>query len=201
MDLVLNSKELKFLQDTEFLKTKHDINLKIHHILNEVEWRLQGYIKSQGLVFPEKVLMKGGKISKGENYHLLPYMILDYPRYFHYEAVFAFRTMFLWGSFFSCTLHLQGKYLELFRKGIAEKISSLLGQKFYIAVSSTPWEYHYHEDNYKLIDNISSTYLLKMIESNSFIKMSRNIDILEYQRLPQFSEETFGLLMKCLHIQ
>ena len=48
------------------------------------------------------------KIAKGENYLQLPYVLLDYPRCFDKENIFAIRTMFWWGNFFSITLHLSG---------------------------------------------------------------------------------------------
>jgi hypothetical protein len=51
-----------------------------------------------------------GKISRGENYQLLPYIILDYPSYFSRNNIFAVRTMFWWGNFFSITLHLSGDH-------------------------------------------------------------------------------------------
>jgi hypothetical protein len=39
-------------------------------------------------------------------------LVLDFPRNFKQEHVFAFRTLFWWGNFVSFTLHLKGKYLD-----------------------------------------------------------------------------------------
>jgi len=50
------------------------------------------------------------KISRGENYLGLPYLVLDYPRLFRPDAVLAIRTFFWWGHFFSSTLQLSGGY-------------------------------------------------------------------------------------------
>ena len=40
------------------------------------------------------------KISRGEQYLGLPYVMLDYPRIFSKENVFAIRTFFWWGNYF-----------------------------------------------------------------------------------------------------
>ena len=65
---------------------------------------------NRGFNLPEEVLIQSPKISRGENYNGLPYVMLDYPRCFGKEDVFAMRTMFWWGNFFSITWHLKGKY-------------------------------------------------------------------------------------------
>lgn len=199
-DSILNNKELDFIKDTDFLITKHSVSDKIYSLLRDVEHRLQLNIKVNNLKFPAKVLLKAGKISKGENYRLLPYLILDYPRYFHPEAVFAFRTMFWWGNFFSCTLHLQGTLLNNYRSDLENELENLIVHNFFIAVSDNPWEYHYNDDNYKLMNKINKSELKDMIKGKSFIKLSRYISLEEHQYLPFFAEETFNLVMKSIRI-
>ena len=54
------------------------------------------------LAIPRGENAYSGKISRGENYRGLPYLILDYPAYFSQKDIFAFRTMFWWGHFFQC---------------------------------------------------------------------------------------------------
>jgi len=198
---ILNRKELDYVTDIDFLISKHKISEKINTLLRDVESRLQNYLKTHDLKLPAPILMKAGKISKGENYRLLPYLILDFPRYFHPEAVFAYRTMFWWGNFFSCTLHLQGNLLNNFREVLQKEIVHLKEGNFYIATSDTPWEYHYNEDNYQLLDSLSHSYLDHLLKNKPFIKLSRYIKIEEHNQLPTFAEETFDLVIKCLGIK
>ena len=61
---------------------------------------------------PEVIKTSTPKISKGENYKDLPYVMLDYPRCFQKEKTIAIRTFFWWGNFFSINLQLSGEYKE-----------------------------------------------------------------------------------------
>ena len=54
------------------------------------------------------------KISKGEKYKGLPWVMLDYPRIFGKEDIMAIGTRFWWGHYFSVTLHLKGGYLRTY---------------------------------------------------------------------------------------
>ena len=70
---------------------------------------------------PAEVAEISPKISKGENYNGLPYVMFDYPRFFTKENVFAVRTFFWWANYFSVTLHLKGEYKEMFAETIFKK--------------------------------------------------------------------------------
>ena len=71
------------------------------------------HIQVQSLRLPEAVIQSSPKITRGENYQLLPYVILDYPRCFQKEQVFAIRTMFWWGKGISITLHVSGNVARM----------------------------------------------------------------------------------------
>ena len=63
------------------------------------------YLKSlEGL----PVLDVNPKISKGEKYNDLPYVVLDFPAFFAKTGVFALRSFFLWGRGFVISLHISG---------------------------------------------------------------------------------------------
>src|SRR6187402_1143085 len=87
-----------------------------------------------GSPFPEEIFRTDPKISRGENYKGLPYVILDYPRLFGREDVFAVRTMFWWGHSFHVTLHLKGKYQAMFLPVIRQRLSMLAAAGFQVAV-------------------------------------------------------------------
>lgn len=187
--------ELTLMQDSNFLRTKQLIVKKMElHLRNTAE-RLKPLVLSKADKFPECVLMKSGKISKGENYRDLPYLVLDYPRYFSKEAVFAFRTMFWWGNFLSCTLHLQGAVLDSYRDKLWENLPKSKGD-IYFCIHQTPWEYHYEKDNYLPLAEISNLELTARIKAQDFVKVSRKLAIDKYADLPGFAVETFELFYK-----
>ena len=95
--------------DTDFLLTKARVSQKVQTLLNQTHDQLKQYVAAERFTFPEGTSAQAGKIARGENYRQLPYLLLDYPRLFAREDVFALRTMFWWGQFFSVTFQLGGE--------------------------------------------------------------------------------------------
>ena len=180
--LNFDSTELAYLNDTDFLLTKIDIGFKIETLLGEVEKVLLPIIEQ--VDWPQNVLVKSGKISKGEMYQGLPYYVLDFPRRFSKDEVFAFRTMCWWGNFFSATLHLSGSYLENSRDSLINHIESIRASDAFICVNSTPWEYHYQSDNYLQANKFERSELENLFTSKPFIKISYKWDLDTYASLP-----------------
>lgn len=99
-NLILSEPELAKVQDANWIFTKHLIMEKaaailrgqVQEINNQFNFLLQwDAFKELTATMP--------KISKGENYLQLPYLILDYPAIFEKNNIFALRT-FLVGKFF-----------------------------------------------------------------------------------------------------
>jgi hypothetical protein len=135
-----------------------------------------------------------GKISKGENYRGLPYLVLDYPAIFRKDDVFAFRTMFWLGNFYSSTLHLQGSFLERFRKQIVKNVDLLGELELNLCVNDTPWEYHYESDNYRPLSSDD----LDILSNHYFLKISRRFELESWQSLPDEVVRLFSKLMTML---
>jgi len=191
-------KELEYISDTDFLLTKAIVTQKIKDILAEVEQGIKNQIGT--FQIPSEVLTKSGKISKGENYQGLPYLILDYPRKFNTEEVFAFRTMFWWGQCFSATLHLGGKYWEEYRAQVILRQKLLTSKGWYICVNQSPWEYHYNLENYRFFDSIKEEDQLALLQSHPFLKLSRKWDLECYAKFPSEAIETFIEVIKLIDL-
>ncbi|MFX8895293.1 hypothetical protein ABTM96_19365, partial [Acinetobacter baumannii] len=84
------------------------------------------------------------KISRGEHYEGLPWVMIDYPRYFKKNHFFAIRTFFWWGNFFSLTLQLKGKYQLGFQGSNFETLKA----DWFICVNEDEWQHHFRQDNY-----------------------------------------------------
>ena len=184
-----SEKEMAFIQDQEFLLSKLLIGSKVEKLLGTIEQKLYPVVQNCNL--PKEVLSKSGKISKGDNYQCLPYYILDYPRRFGKEDVFAFRTMFWWGNFFSASLHLSGHYLESKRAVLVGNIESLISSNAYICTNDSPWEYHFESDNYLPISSFSAKQLQSLFTTRPFLKISYNWPLKNYQQLPDFVLSAF----------
>ena len=135
----LSIKELAVIKNTDFLLTKKTVLIKIQKRLAETRIVLNDELVLNDLPFPLKRDQLKGKISKGENYRDLPWIVLDFPAFFSKENIFAYRTFFWWGNFFSSTLHLQGISLDYYRGLITQNISLLLNKGVFICVNQSPW--------------------------------------------------------------
>src|SRR5262245_51174126 len=106
----LSADELSLVQNAAWLLTKNNIIDKVFELFGEVATGAGELLKEAADWLPKETFVQSPKISKGEKYLGLPYVMLDYPRMFSREDVFAIRTFFWWGNFFSVTLHIKGKY-------------------------------------------------------------------------------------------
>lgn len=195
MNTRFTPEEFRTIHNKKFFRIKTSSTKKIEHLLASVRDELKNTIEENKLIFPEGVDSSMGKIFRGENYLGLPYLVLDYPKYFSKDSVFAFRTMFWWGNFFSCTLHLQGKALEKYRQIIIENRERIKKKSVYVCVNDSPWQYHYKKENYLLIDKFPAKDLEELFRKKDFIKLSRKVSLDDYKSLAAFSKESFLQLL------
>lgn len=125
----------------------------------------------------EAALEVPAKISRGESYRALPYLVLDYPRYFRPHDVMAIRTMFWWGNFFSVTLHLKGNYREQFSDRILQRRQQIGEKGFHACIAPEEWEHHFGEDNYLPVDLIEEDEWLELYRARLFTKLSKQVSI------------------------
>ena len=196
--LNFSAKELSYLQNTDFLLTKWEMMQRVKQLMREAEKLIRKDIHRFQEIFPEGTLDRAGKISKGENYHRLPYVVLDYPRNFSKKNIFAFRTMFWWGHYFSATLHLQGDYLNLYKQQLISNLSELQSAGYYICVHDNPWEYHFNTDNYQPLENFNVADFQTVLDRRVFTKLSRPLSLEAWVTLPNFARDTFSQLMTFL---
>lgn len=183
----LSDKELAMIEDKDFLISKIRVISEIENLLGNTKDRLIEVIERKNLKLLHELEFKKDRIFKGEYYRELPFVTLDFPSIFEKETVFAYRTMFWWGNFFSITLHLQGKYLELYRAKLLSNFDMLLHQDIYFCIGETPWEYHYGKDNYVKL----SSQHKEIIANSSFIKLSKRIPLEQIESVPQISSSFF----------
>ena len=198
--LNFSAREISYLQNTDFLLTKREIMQKAKQLMRESEKLIGKDIPRFQKVLPEGTLTKAGKLSKGENYQGLPYVVLDYPRNFSKVNVFAFRTMFWWGHHFSATLHLQGEYFSQNKQTLVDNFAQLQAAGYYVCVHDTPWEYHYEFENYQPLANFSTDSFRTELEKRMFTKLSRKFPLEAWAELPLFASESFGQLMGYLEM-
>lgn len=155
---------------------------------------LKSSVQKESYIFPPELPVNGGKISKGDNYQGLPYVVLDYPAIFSRSQVYAYRSMFLWADCFSFTWHFSGDGLITVREKLLASAEQLLEASFFICINSDPWQHHYEEDNYVLL----TADLLPILENHSFIKISQKIPLSDSSFLNKTSIDYFKLIADIL---
>ena len=193
-ETILNPQELEIITNPELMQAKVSAISKIKDLLTVVREKLDQEI----CLSPPDILPVSkpgsGKISRGENYLGLPYVILDHPAVFGVEDIFAFRTMFWWGHFFSCTLHLQGSYWDRYKKSFINTGDYFNGDDVFLSSGHSPWHYHYGIDNYILLRQVDTAFL----SSRPFLKISKKLNLEDYTLLPVFAINFFRQLAELL---
>jgi hypothetical protein len=189
--------EMELVSSPDIILTKNAILQKIKSFLEELQPKQQDILQQYSLHLPEDVLKISPKISRGENYKGLPWLVLDNPRYFQHNNIFAIRTMFWWGNFFSITLHLSGNNKAELLKKLSAHFSLLGESNFYIYTGQKEWEHDIDPDSYKRISSLNKEEIEKIVTENSFLKMAVKFPIDSLEVIEEKLLSNYELLVKC----
>lgn len=194
----LSSLEMELVNNTEWIFTKQLIIEKVYHLFGQLYDEYKCIITANKDFIPSVLLNPGGRITRGEKYKSLPYVILDYPALFGKKNIFAIRTMFWWGNFFSLSLHLSG---ESFKKcGNPFQALKILKQKdYFICIHEKEWEHDFHSSNYIKIGDLDDTQLSD-IKKKKFIKVATMIELEKWDTVPQFLKQSFEDIIQFIMI-
>lgn len=192
MIISLTDYEMKLVSDSNILLTKNKIIQKVYELLGSLADDYKTMLQTGSNT--SFLIEKEAKIARGENYKGLPYVIMDYPRIFGKVDVFAIRSFFWWGNFFSITLHLTGKYQGIYFSKIEKAINENLFQDWFIGCAPDPWEHHFEKENYTPISSGEK----KLSANLPYLKISRKISLRKWDEVEFFLRENFRLLIKVI---
>ena len=195
--IMLSDDELQLVTNTGWILTKRTIMDKVNDLLGEIAENQQCMIENEKAWLPEAVVLSAPKIAKGENYLQLPYLLLDYPRCFDAENIFAVRTMFWWGNFFSITLHVSGVYKEKFQQRIIDNIGAVQ-QEIFFCIHENQRQHHFEADNYSSIKDLRKEALQELIIKKPFIKLAIKFPLQPWAALPVLLEQSFAEIINLL---
>jgi hypothetical protein len=193
----LSKEEMGLITRSDWILTKNQILKKVQQLLSDVQVQLQQLLPEYSWLQRE-IINSSPKISRGENYKGLPWLILDYPRYFNKEDVFAVRNFFWWGNFFSSTFHLAGIYKVRYKNKIIDSFEMLKKNDFYFCNNEDQWEHHFETENYEAVSAFNHSSFEKMINEKSFIKLAKKIPLEKWNDVEEKMVETFSQLMNAL---
>lgn len=187
----LTTYEMQLVTDAQMLVTKNLIIQKVYDLFGNLT---EEYKKEVSNKLPENLHLVSPKISRGENYLGLPYVMLDFPRQFGKTDVFAVRSFFWWGNFFSITLQLAGKYYQQFAPVIYKAVDKNCFSDWHINTAQNQWEHHFESSNYLSIAEKINFNLSRQ----SFLKLAKKIPLAKWDEANSFFTENFAFLIRTL---
>ena len=194
--ITLSPDELQLAQNSAWILTKRNIIDKAVLLFSGLCDNMRDIIEAEKLSLQPEAFLSEPKISKGENYRQLPYVILDYPRNFAAGNVFAVRTMFWWGNFFSITLQLAGDHKKIFYQNMMGKIKLLREDAYYVCVNQDQWQHHFEEDNYVAVRSKTNDELIDLFQQQPFIKIARRFSLSQWNEMTAILERSFSEMIQ-----
>jgi hypothetical protein len=164
----LSAEEWQLVQNSALILTKHAVIDKVYHLFGDLAGQMQSMLQQRHRL-PAEVLQLSPKISKGEQYQRMPWVVLDYPRFFSKTDVLAVRHFFWWGHYFSSTLHLKGHYQQLLCTGILHSILESRLKGYYWTVGGDEFNFDVSE-SYTEMDKIKPTQW--KLKNAPFVKLT-----------------------------
>jgi hypothetical protein len=188
--------ELALVEDAKWILTKNNIIIKICDLFSEIVKEMEPVIVASKL--PQEIRQTSSKISRGENYKGFPYVVLDYPRFFTKDNVFAIRTLFWWAKYFSVTLHLKGTYKKLFLEKIKNNLSVFSQNDFYININVNEWQHDLHESDYMQLKHVTSALLEENFLQHDLLKLTVTVELNQWNQLRNPVLEHFFKIVQVL---
>lgn len=196
--LSLSPEEQAIVAAPEIILTKNAVLDKIKAALGSLyRWQLD-FVKAQGAGLPAGLFEHHGKISKGEYYNGLPYLILDYPRNFAREQTMAIRSLFWWGKQVSTTLHLSGEGKDRFTEKLAERFETLKTGGYFLSCSGSEWEHDVQSSSYRSFHTLEKQEWLERLHNSAFIKLALVAPMDDLENAPEFWRRSFRSLIAVL---
>jgi hypothetical protein len=171
-EITFKREELRLIQDHKIFGIKAIVTSKINSFFLQIQEGIISDLKTTPFQFPDKILLRSGKISKGENYQNCPYLVLDFPRLFSRKDIFSYRTIFWWGHYFSNAIILGGISYHHYIDKFNENIIQLKNKDWYLCVYKNPWKLEKDTWNYIPFNQLSSEKILEILNSKNFIKIA-----------------------------
>ncbi|MEO5942049.1 MAG: hypothetical protein ABIP30_09905 [Ferruginibacter sp.] len=192
--ITLSDAELAIVQETDWILTKQNIIKAVFTLFHEQIPAIKNIVLDNPELKLPEILSAVPKINKGENYHNFPYVIMDYPAVFSKENIFALRTMFWWGNFFSVTIHLSGKYQLIYGPAILQNLKQRRCD-FFVCINDNAWQHHFAIENFSSVKDITEEEL-EIIINKPFFKIALKYSLQQWNSMSQLLGNAYEQILK-----
>jgi hypothetical protein len=192
------SEELNAIGSIQPFLIKARVLKKAWNILDGLRDALKSEVNGRSFIAPEGLDVTKGQIAKGERFHDLPFVFLDFPRFFLPGQACTYRTFFWWGNGVVFALIVQGPHLETYKNWLHDNYTRLVEYDLHLSVATTPWEWRKGRGYTLSLTRPNRARFLRALHQRDFIKLERFL-MLDSQafiknQIIQEGVETFRLL-------
>jgi hypothetical protein len=191
--VVFSEAELKLVKDQELILTKTRVIEGVYALFGDISRNIYETFGPLQVKKPE-VFTPMPKISKGENYQGFPWVMLDYPRYFHPQhGHFALRIFFWWGHYFLVQIHLSGRYLNVYEHLLANNQfrEFIQNNEVFAGNPADPWDCNLPQTGMERAENYAG---MPMINNSSYGKIMVPIALECGEELGIVTQKIAGIL-------
>lgn len=178
-NITLSPQELDLVVRADWIQAKNRIIEKVHALMVLIHQDLEAR-PSLRQAIPPAYLDQGPKISRGEQYQGLPYVMMDFPRHFSRESIFAFRTFFWWGNFFSLNLHLRGEALDKWKDPLKRHLPGNPDRRWLISTGNLEWMHDLRDPSYQPVERMDQESWDRLWNRATFLKISLMVPLLPW---------------------
>ena len=184
----LTNKEFELILDTEYPLLKKNAIDKIQAQLHELGEHLIANPLITRLLHAQSY-----KISKGENYLNLPYLVLDLPKIDGNHFPILCRTMFWWGNYFSFNVFIRKDAYDM--DSFGKKLKQCASDNIHLLISDKIWQQDLDSEDYNQISEWSEN----IVTEGHYLKLSIKHPIEEIDTLFEKATYYYGLILSCLN--
>ena len=188
----LTDEETALISNAGFLLTKNTVIQKLQQAFGSIAATYRNITQNGNPAWQSYCAVQP-KISKGEQFQGLPYLMLDYPRAFSRTDTLAVRSFFWWGNYFSISLLLTGKPQQSLSGRLLE--NPVLGD-WYLDTAPTPWSHGWEMDPGRQLSAISGG---NGFTQKDFFKISKQVPLSQWQGMEPFFIKNFEQLWTAIN--
>ncbi len=183
----LTKHELNFAKSTVYPITKQEIIQKVGVLFQELGKNLCHQVNDH---LPLK--STAYKITRGENYKRMPYVVLDYPQLSGNQFPVVCRTLFWWGHYFSCSLLIRRDLIDI--EATAKTILKL--KKCRIWIGTNLWEHDLKSGEYAKVAKMSCAEIITILEAQPYLKLTAKIPLEAFGSVSQRATAVYADWLK-----
>ena len=188
--------ELTIIHDTEFFRLKSTVTQKFYQLFGELIQEIKEEIPQSKFVFPRGMDLKNGRITKGENYLGLPYVVADFPKIFNQEGVFTFRTWFWWGNYVLFTWHLSGTYLRVYQNHLISKFEDFQKAELLIFIGEDEWQQHITDSSYLDLNHVNKKTYVNLVKERPYFKVTQKLSFQDVENISRIGKDIYEVFIK-----